>query len=286
LKDIFAIQDEITLKILTGLQVKLTEGEQARIWSEKYTNIDVYLKAMEALSLWRKGTKESLIRHRQVSQEVIEMAPESPIGYRLLAWNNWARALTSISPQESIVKAFKLAQKAISLDESDDLSHALLGSVFLMMRQYEKAIAKGRQALELNPNGAIVNGLLGITLCYDGRLDEGIDLLKQGIRLNPFPPSWYYLHLGRCYRQKGMYEEALTELKKAADRNPDAYINHAALSAVYILLDREEEARAEAAKALEIDPNFSVERASKGWPYKNQADIKLFVDALNKAGLK
>ena len=59
-----------------------------------------------------------------------------------------------------------------------------------------------------------------------------------------------------------------------------------ALSGVYILLDREEEARAEAAKALEISPNFSVERSSKSWPYKNQADLKLFVDALNKAGLK
>jgi hypothetical protein len=59
-----------------------------------------------------------------------------------------------------------------------------------------------------------------------------------------------------------------------------------ALSAVYILLDREEEARAEAAKVLEIDPNFSVERKTKSGPYKNQADIKLLVDALNKAGLK
>ena len=84
LKDIFALQDEITMKIVTALQIKLTEGEQARMWAKKYKNLDVYLKRMEALSLWRKGTKESHIRYGQMAQEIIDMAPESPVGYRML----------------------------------------------------------------------------------------------------------------------------------------------------------------------------------------------------------
>ena len=155
-----------------------------------------------------------------------------------------------------------------------------------MKRQYEKAIAAGEKSVELDPNSAYCHGLLGSMLCYADRLDEGIDQLKHGIRLNPFPSYWYYLHLGRCYRQKGQYEEAATALKKAVDRYPDAWINHMALSAVYILLDRNEEGHAEAVKALELNPNFSLERVSKSWPYKNQDDLKLFVDALNKAGFK
>ena len=286
LKDIFAIQDEITLKILTGLQVKLTEGEQARMWGKKYKNLEVYLKLMEGLSLWRKGTKESFIRYRQVAQEMIEMAPEYAIGYRFMAWSYWGRAISGVSPRESIAKAFELAQKALSKDETDAYSHSLVGNVYLMKRQYEKAIAAGEKSVELDPNSAYCHGLLGSILCYADRLDEGIDQLKHGIRLNPFPSYWYYLHLGRCYRQKGQYEEALTTLKKAVDRYPDAWINHMAISAVYILLDREEEGQAEAVKALELNPNFSLERASKSWPYKNQDDLKLFVDALNKAGFK
>ena len=286
LKDIFAIQDEITLKILTGLQVKLTEGEQARMWGKKYKNLEVYLKLMEGLSLWRKGTKESFIRYRQVAHEMIEMAPEYAIGYRFMAWSYWGRAISGVSPRESIAKAFELAQKALSIDETDAYSHSLVGNVYLMKRQYEKAIAAGEKSVELDPNSAYCHGLLGSILCYADRLDEGIDQLKHGIRLNPFPSYWYYLHLGRCYRQKGQYEEAATTLKKAVDRYPDAWINHMALSAVYILLDREEEGHAEAVKALELNPNFSLERASKSWPYKNQDDLKLFVDALNKAGFK
>ena len=53
------------LKIVTALRIKLTEGEQARMWGKKAKNLDIYLKGMEALSLFRKGTKESLIRFGQ-----------------------------------------------------------------------------------------------------------------------------------------------------------------------------------------------------------------------------
>ena len=285
LKDIFALQDEITMKIVTALQIKLTEGEQARMWGKRVGNIDLFLKRMESLSVFRKGTIESNIRYGQIAKEMIDMAPEDSLGYRCLGWHNWMNAMTGKSPRESIAKTFKLAKKALSLDESNALSHALLGNVYLLMRKYEKAIAAGERAVELEPNGAMIHGLLGMTLSYVGRPDEAIGYLKQGIRLNPFPAYWYFMNLGRCYLQKGQYEEALTEYKKALHRSPDSLINHRSLAAIYVLLDRQEEARAEAKKILAIDPNFSVERVSKAWPYKNPADLKFFADALRKAGL-
>jgi len=285
LKDIFALQDEITMKIVTALQIKLTEGEQARVFAKQYKNLDVLLKHMEARSLWAKGNKESRIRFGQVAQEVIDMSPDSALGYKLLAWHYWSLAITDKSPRESIAKAFKLAQKALPMDESDSTTHALLGSVYLLMRKYEKAIAAGERSVELDPNGAMIHGLLGITLRYAGRLDEAIGYLNQGIRLNPFPEYWNFLQLGNCYIQKGQYEEALTELKKALHRAPDALFNYMSLAAIYALLDRQEEAEAAAKKVLEIDPNYSLERAKRS-PYKNQADRKLIVDALRKAGLK
>lgn len=214
------------------------------------------------------------------------MAPESPLGYGVLGWYNFHLAAMGRSPRESIANAFKLAQKALSLDESGARYHALLGSVYLLMRQYEKAIAAGDRSVVLEPNGADAHAILGITLSYVDRPDEAIAHFKQGIRLNPFPDYWYFFHLGRCYRMKGQYEEALTAYKKALHLAPDAFYNHASLAVIYVFLDRQEEASAAAQKALEIDPNFSVERASKTWPYKNQADLKLVIDAFRKAGFK
>jgi adenylate cyclase len=91
--------------------------------------------------------------------------------------------------------------------------------------------------------------------------------------------------LGRCYRQKGQYEDALAAFAKGLGRSPDSLANLLGLAEVNILLNRQDEAKAAAKRVLEIDPSYSVERASKTWPYKNQADTKLVADALRKAGL-
>jgi len=160
-----------------------------------------------------------------------------------------------------------------------------LGSIYLVMRQYEKAIAAGKRSIELEPNGAQVHGLLGLTLSFAGKPDDGIVYLNRAIRLNPFPPGWYYQHLGRCYRVKGQYEKALTEYKKALKLTPKEAMNSMEIAVNYALLNRQEDAEAAAKKLLELNPSFSVKRVSKALPYKNQADIKLFADALSKAGL-
>jgi adenylate cyclase len=284
LKDIFEIQDEITMKIVTGLRVKLTDGEQARIVEKESKNPDVYLKFLQAHKLWRDGTKESLLRYGQLVQEIVDIQPEYPHGYSALGWYHYELGNHGISPQENHEKAFKLAQKALSIDESDVYAHALLSYIYLLKNKIEKAIESGKRAVGIQPNGAMVNMSLGSTLSYAGRADEAIVYLKQAIRLNPFPAWYYYYHLGRCYLQKGQYEDALMELKKAHQRAPDAFYTNYFLAINYILLDREEESRASAAKTLELMPNLSVAFFRKYTKFKNQAFIKLVADAMRKVG--
>ena len=140
LKDIFAIQDDITKGIITALTVRLTEGEQSSVLSKKAKNLDVYLKMLEAISLWEKGTKAGFARYGKVAQEVLDMAPESAVGYRMLAWYYWILARQGKSPREYMAKAFELAQKALSMDDSDPNTYVLLGTLYLTFKKYEKAI--------------------------------------------------------------------------------------------------------------------------------------------------
>ena len=284
IKDIFALQDEITMAIATALQVKLTEGDQAYTWSKKNKNITVYLKILEAFSLVRQGTKESIIRFGQIGKEIVDMAPESATGYRILGWYNYQIAFYGKSARESFAKAFKFAQKALSIDESDASVHNLLSRVYLTQKNFEKAVAVAKRAVELEPNGADVHLILGSTLSWVGRTDEAILYIDQAIRLNPFPTYEYYYHLGRCYRQKGEYEKAINFFEKAVNLSPNAMFNQLQLACTYALLDRQEEAQAAVKKLLTLNPKISLEFV-RGWPYKNQLDLKLFVDALRKAGL-
>ena len=285
LKDIFALQDEVTMKIITALQVELTEGEQERIWAKRYKGrLDVKLKGMEAASLTRKGTEESVMRWGQLAQEMVDMAPELAVGYGHLGWYHFFLAAMGKSPRENFKKAYELALKTISLSEYDGLSHGLLGNVYLRWRQHEKAIAAGKRAVELEPNGAQVHQYLGYILNYAGRPDEAIGYTNKAIRLNPFPSFWLYRDMGHIYLLKGQYEKALPEFKKALQLAPKSHSPHFWLSVNYILLGREEEARASADKALALFPNFSVSMQAKTLPYKNKAFLKLVLDAMRKAG--
>ena len=83
---------------------------------------------------------------------------------------------------------------------------------------------------------------------------------------------------------KGHYEKALPEFKKALQLAPKSPPILGWLAVNYILLGREEEARASADRALELFPNFSVSMRAKSSPYKNQADLELHLDAMRKAG--
>jgi tetratricopeptide (TPR) repeat protein len=224
------------------------------------------------------------MRHAQVSQEIIDMAPESPRGYMSLGYHYWWLAFIGESPRENTKKAFELAQKAISLDESDPASRELLASVYLSMRQYDKAIAEGERAIELDPNGADVYASLGQTLSFAGRPDDAIAHIKKAMRLNPFPEPWYFRSLGRCYILKGQYEKALIEYKKAHQLAPESPWSYFYLAISYSLLDRKEEAHASAEKCLELAPFVSAGLFTKISKFKNQADTKLIVDAMRKAG--
>ncbi len=283
-KDIFQIQDAITMKIVTALRVELTEGEQFRVYAKQFKSLDVYLIQAQTNSLWNKGTRESLMRHGQLAQEIIDLEPDSPVGYRTLGWYHYGLATYGDSLQENLKKAFMLGQKALAMDKSTGYPHALLGYIYLRMRKYEKAIESGKRSVELDPNNAFFLVLFGSTLRDSGRIDEGITHIKQAIRLNPFPAYYYYNHLGRCYFQKGQYENALKEFKKALQRAPEAAHVHGHLAITYILLGREEEARSSAAKSLELAPWVTVGVISKLSHIKNKAQNELVADAMRKAG--
>jgi len=172
------------------------------------------------------------------------------------------------------------------LNDTSDLGYLLIGSVYFLQGQYEKAIAEGERAAALNPNGAAnYSALAGFVGC-SGKWEESIELAKKSIRLQPFAPAFYYHFLGRAYFMTGQLDESIITWKKVLQVNPNYLPAHAFLAACYSSLDRYAEASAAAKELLRINPKFSIESYTKTLPYKNKADIERYVAALRKAGLK
>jgi len=288
LKDLFVLQDEITLKIISALRVKLTEGEQARLNDKSTDNLDSFLKVQEGYPYFFRFNEESNIKARQMFEEALALDPENATACTMLAWTYLmeVRSGWSKSPGRSMEQTVELAQKALALNDTLGATHSLLGHIYLDKRQYEKAIAEAERAVALNPNGADAHAHLGKTLNYVGRWQEAIALLKKAIRINPIPPNWYLFMLGQSYSFVGQYGEAIAMYKTVLQRNPDDFSALIGLAAVYGASGREEKARAAVAEILRIEPKFSLERAAEESMYKNQADTESMIDSLRRAGLK
>ena len=288
LKDLFVLQDEITLKIISALRVKLTEGEQARLNDKSTDNLDSFLKVQEGYPYFFRFNEESNIKARQMFEEALALDPENATACTMLAWTYLmeVRSGWSKSPGRSMEQTVELAQKALALNDTLGATHSLLGHIYLDKRQYEKAIAEAERAVALNPNGADAHAHLGKTLNYVGRWQEAIALLKKAIRINPIPPNWYLFMLGQSYSFVGQYGEAIAMYKTVLQRNPDDLSALIGLAAVYSASGREEKARAAVAEILRIEPKFSLERAAEESMYKNQADTESMIDSLRRAGLK
>jgi adenylate cyclase len=294
LKDIFALQDEITMKVLTATQVKLTGGDvsSAEKYAEKYyrrkQGLECYLKLMKAWGYWDRYNIEDVNLGRRMVEEAIAKCPENPMGYVHLGWcyqhDYWLG--NTKSPRETLEKFTELAQKAISMDDSIASAHSLLCWSYILKREYDKAIAEGERAVALDPNDGSALDAYGTSLRFAGRPKEAIPLYQKATRLNPFGSSWLYLNSGQVLRDTGRFEEAVSEYKKAIQRSPDSILAHISLATCYSMMGREKEARAEALEVLRINPKFSVDEYAKILSYKDQLQNDKIVNALRKAGLK
>jgi adenylate cyclase len=287
MKDIFAIQDEITMKIVNALEVKLTKGEQARLTEIGTTNLEAYLKVLQGTEhAWRANRADNNTA-LELFKEAIAIDPDYAIAYARLAWAYWIEVWLGFgkSPEESIRQGLESAQKAISLNDSLPLAHNALAGFHLLKREHRKAISEGQKTIILNPNWAEGYMWLGQNLVFAGKPEEAISNLEIAIRLDPFARSAYFHILGMAYREAGRYEEAIAACQEAIRRQSNNVFAHLILASTYIMVGREPEARVEAAEILRINPKFSLERFAKVRPHIDPENTARFVDALRKVGL-
>ncbi|MFQ5896697.1 MAG: adenylate/guanylate cyclase domain-containing protein [Candidatus Methylomirabilia bacterium] len=287
ISDIFAVQDEVAEKIvgnLAGYHGKLTKAEKRRARKERTTDLKVYETYLLGIEYKHRFTKENNLIAQELLNKAIALDPEYARAYTALGWTylfevwwGWSDA-----PGQSLKQAFQAAQKAVLLDDSDAECHWLLADLYVVTRQFEKAVTEFNRALELNPNMADVLANWGAVMARLGRAEEGVETIKKAMRLNPNYPQWYPQFLGGAMYAARRYEEAVAVLKRVKQhvRTSRAYF-----AASYAQLGRIEEARAEVAETLKLDPNATVQIVSNIEYYKNPADRDHFEEGVRKAGL-
>jgi len=292
MRDLFALLDDVTRHIAVALQIKLTEGEQARVWHKDTENLEAWALASQSWDLLARLTREDNAKAQELAEQAVKLDPQYGFAWSLLAYSyfNAARMGWCESPKEYFKKAIELNQKALRLNKDLFCATAMLGQILWSQGQYERAIEMGRRSIELGPNQSLTYVILSGILCYAGEFEEAITLGEKAIRLHPFGRYSYLTTLARSYRMAGRYEEALAlyrqllyRAQKEAFSPLAAYIG---LADVYSEMGRVEEAHTQASEILRINPNFSLEKWSKTEPFRDPKHLEKRLTALRKAGLK
>jgi adenylate cyclase len=260
MKDLFDLQDEIAIKVLDGVRLKIGSGEKSALhWPRVTNNLAAYLKVLKASEHYDRYNKNDNEIVQQLCHEAISLDPKYSAPYAMLAWSHLDACTWGWSKdwKECFTRCFEFAQKAISLNEFDSRAYIALSIYYGMKKQYDKGVSAGAKAVEIEPNGANTNMVYALSLVNAGRHDEAIEKMKKAIRLNPVPPVWYSWISGVVLFRAGHYEEAIPKMKEAlrvVGTPPKWFFG--VLGGSYWRTGQYDEAIAAYKKALDIDPNY------------------------------
>jgi adenylate cyclase len=285
--DIFAIQDEITLVLATEMQVKLTEGEQARLRYTTTTNVEAWTYWVQGLSHFHQAvSKESHSRARFYWEKALALDPASAPLNAMLGFLHGVDARFGWwdDRETALGKARAYADRALEIDPGNADAHMASGCVFVMRGRYDEAVADARKAVELAPGSADVAALAGFILTPSGYPEEGVIHSEKAIALSPNYPARYLGILGDAYRHAGRTEQAIAAFKAYHARSPGFGLTD--LVIIYQESGRADEARRTAEQLMAARPNFTI----AGWfktQFVRRDAVRVEVDAaaLRAAGL-
>ena len=293
LKELFPLQDEIAMRIMTALQVKLTEGEFASAIAGNTSTLNALECFWHAEEQFLRHEKEGNVLSRQWAEKAIGLDPNFAGAWAILGWTysfdvhfGWG-----VSPTESMKRALECAQKAISLSDSCATAYALMAQISIDQRKFDEAIRYGEKGVRINPNDPHMIYVLAVMMHFNGRFDESIALIIKASRLCPYYPAMHLDMLSMSYFLTGRYEEALAAgqllLSRAQKGEFSPYLAHMRLIEAYIGLKQDDKARAHAEEVLRINPNSALADERKRFEsYRDPSHLESHVNALRKAGLK
>jgi len=287
LKNIFAVQDEISQKVVVELGVQLGEGEQLRLARKKSPNLEAYKYWWKGVDEFRKFTRERNQKTRELAEKALEIDPQYTLAYSLIAWTYYAEVAFgwSKNPAQSLEKIDQFINKALEVDpDSGDVPN-LLTCVYALKGQYDQAISQGRRAVERWPSICDSHAMLAWALVKAGQPAEAIEEITKAMRLAPSYPTWFLNCLGQSYFLLGRYEEAIVAFKKYLEREPQIIDYHAWLAAVYSAMGQENQARIEAKELLKKGPTFSLKQWGSNLQFKDEAVNDRIIFYARKAGL-
>ena len=286
--DIFAVQDEITERIVEALDIKLVTGEMAHTIRKVLRNpvaLEYYYRGWEALF---GSTRDDIKEAQQMFEETTRLEPESSFGYAMAAWAHWWSVDQGLSEDiaHSLERAIELARKAEDLEDFTGLSHLVMAQIHLYKHEHDKALVAAQKAVLARPSCDLSYVAKANILTYLGRPTEAIDLAKYAIRLAPVYPPFFQKTLAAAFYGNGQYEKAIASAKKILESDKDNLDAFLILAGAYAAIDEQAEASKAATEVKRIKPGFSLNKYAETQPYSDPKVLEQVTGMLQRAGVQ
>ncbi|MDH5529625.1 MAG: winged helix-turn-helix domain-containing protein [Paracoccaceae bacterium] len=272
----FEFLDNVVSDVLTSMNVKLVSGEEARIWHKTLSDLkslEVFYRGIENFFLM---TKDSLKSARRDFERVALYHPDLALGPTWVAltfWYEYQRGWAD-SLEDAHLQARDWAEKAVECEDFDGQAHTVLSHVYLMEKEFDKALEAGRIAVQSRPNCAHANGFFANVLHYCGKDTEALRHINLAIRYAPMHPPLFDSILAAVSRACG----ALDDAKKVAETALRSKPTDLATIAILAVLSSEQGQRQLAAdyfkQLLAIDPKFSPSQYAEHQPYRERSTVR------------
>jgi tetratricopeptide (TPR) repeat protein len=289
---VFALQDQITQRIVSALAVKLTGDGKELVVKRGTNNVAAYDEFLKGWGYYLRLTPTDFEKAAVSFKKAIELDPNYGRPYAALAlvhWTastNWAlRGGLGVSFSEARLQSREYLKKAMKQPTS--IAYNVSSQMYLQRRQHNEAISELERALSLDPNDPSCYQSMGYTLSISSRPKEAIEYVDKGKRLDPLNPSRYLYLLGFAQFCMGELAEAAASVEKALKLNPEDESIAVELSVFYGLLGREKEARAIFETVREKvfgNTEFSIAIRMQSMPFKDRAVAVRYAEGLFKAG--
>jgi len=288
LRDVFAVQDDVSTNIAKTLSVKLTE-EEKRQTARKFTvSIEAYDDFLKGKQLYIHRNKQDNLQARYYYQRAIDRDPGFSRAFSAMALTYAAEYRYSWgegSSKNSLDSALQLAQKGVAINGELPQAHWVVGYVRLFKREYKKAYEAASRAVELDPDFADSYLILAIGELHAQQPEKAVRLIQKAMVLNPLAPTAYDSILGQAYYFMGEYENAADLLSKAVNKNINLLTAHIFLIATLNKMKKNDEASWAVDELKTVAPSFTVDKAVELLPIQDGKHLEEIKQLLRKSGL-
>lgn len=287
--NVFALQDQVTLKIASSLAIQLTSGDRVDQGGTK--NIAAYDEFLKGWERYLRFTSDDFAKAIQHFKKAVELDPSYGRAHAALSLTYFSGSFGALIKNLGVTYVGARLQSREYLKEAlknpTSIAHLVNARYYLARRQHDEAIIELERALAMDPNNSANIAAMANTISFTGRQKEAVDLINRAMRLDPHNPGRYLYLLGGAQFFMGNMEEAAALVERGLRVNPELTASAAWLVAAYGLLGKEKEARV----ALEI---YTRGRGSEPrvrdimyfFPFTSAVLADRFAEGLIKGGVK